>query len=117
MIPVDARALDNAEIDYLDTSKIRRTTVPDLTAAVLPTGPVILHIDLDVITPTDLPNVRVPAPGGPTATEVLAAAHRVLTTGQVIALDIACTWLPDTDPASTSTEVLANLCRYHESAC
>jgi arginase len=91
---VDARDLDPAEAEYLAGSAIRRTTLADLDTATLPDGPLILHIDLDVIDPADLPGLLFPAPNGPSTSEVLAAVRKVLDTGRVTALDIACPWHP-----------------------
>jgi arginase len=107
---VDARDLDPPETDYLETAAIRRSTVEDLGPDVLPSGPLLLHIDLDVVTPTDLPGLRFPVPGGPSAPAVVAAVHRILATGQVAALDLACTWDPSTpDPTGARADVLSSL--------
>jgi len=91
---VDARDLDPAEADYLASARIRRATVDGLDPAELPDGPLILHVDLDVVDPGELPGLLFPAPGGPAAAEVVAAVHRVLATGRVTVLDIACPWHP-----------------------
>ena len=110
LVLVDARDLDPAEADYLATAAVVRSTVDNLTASRLPAGPLILHIDLDVITPAELTGMRVPAPGGPSADAVLAAARRVLGTGRVVALDLACTWLPGgQDPTGLRSRLLAEL--------
>lgn len=89
---VDARDLDPPEVAYLERSAIRRLPVPELTADTLPGDPFYLHVDLDVVNPQDLPGLLFPAPGGPRLTEVTAALHRVLASGQVAALGLACTW-------------------------
>jgi arginase len=96
-ILVDARDLDPAEAEYLAGSAVRRSGVADLQAAELPTGPLVLHIDLDVIDAADLPGLLFPAPGGPSTSTVLAAVRRILATGRVAALDIACPWHPSAD--------------------
>ena len=95
---VDARDLDPAEADFLKTSRVRRTEVRDLEVANLPAGPLLLHVDLDVIDSADLPGLLFPSPDGPSTREVLSAIHRILDTGRVAALDIACPWRPATDP-------------------
>ena len=60
--------------------------------------------------PAELTGLRVPAPGGPSADAVLAAARRVLDTGRVVALDLACTWLPgDRDSTGLRARLLADL--------
>jgi len=94
---VDARDLDPPEVAYLESAAVRRCTVEDVEA---PDGPLLLHIDLDVIDPADLPGLRFPVPGGPSAASVVAAVRRILDTGRVAAFDIACTWDPST-PDST----------------
>jgi len=60
-------------------------------------------VDLDVIDPVELPGTLFPAPGGPPASEVSAAIHRIVGTGRVVALDIACPWNPATDQAAQQT--------------
>jgi arginase len=70
---VDARDLDPAEVDYLERSAVGHLQVDQVTSADLPDGPVILHIDLDVIDAGELPGFRFPAPNGPTNDSVLAA--------------------------------------------
>lgn len=106
-----ARDLDPAESDYLATAAVRRCAVPELTAETVPQGPLLLHVDLDVIDPIDLPGLLFPAPGGPSRTEVLDAVHRLLATGRVVALDLACTWGPVEDGRvrQSRTDLLAAL--------
>lgn len=90
----DARDLDPPEVSYLEQSAIRRHPVAEVSAGTLPDGPIYLHVDLDVVDPADLPGLRFPAPGGPRLTEVTAALHRVIATGRVAAVGLACTWQP-----------------------
>jgi arginase len=49
--------------------------------------------------------------GGPPATDVTAAVGRLTATGRVLALDLACTWHPTTDPAvaAARAELIAAL--------
>jgi arginase len=91
---VDARDLDPPEAAYLRTSSVRRSSVADLDAASLPDGPLIVHVDMDVTDPGELPGLLFPAPGGPPAADVVAAVRRVVATGRVSVLDIACPWHP-----------------------
>jgi arginase len=107
---VDARDLDPPEGAYLDAAPIRRCTVEDLDAGALPAGPLLLHIDLDVVDPADLAGLRFPVPGGPSATAVVQAVRRVVATGRVAALDLAATWDPSTpDPAGTRSRLVSQL--------
>ena len=91
---VDARDLDPAEAEFLATARVRRSTVAGLDTAELPDGPLILHVDVDVTDPAELPGLLFPAPGGPAAAQVVDAVHRVLATGRVAVLHIACPWHP-----------------------
>jgi arginase len=89
---VDARDLDAAEAEFLRDSAVRRSSVADLDAGVLPDGPLVLHVDADVVDAGELPGLLFPAPGGPSSSAVVAAVRRVLATGRVTVLDIACPW-------------------------
>jgi arginase len=91
-ILVGARDLDPPEADWLATSGVRRSEIADLDPGALPPGPLVVHVDVDVIDPDELPGLRFPAPGGPPARDVLTAVRRLLDTGRVVALDLACTW-------------------------
>lgn len=92
---VDARDLDPAETEYLAASKVRRTTVRDLDH--LPSGPLILHVDLDVIDSAELGRLRFPVAAGPSIEDVVAAVRHIRTNHEVVAFDLACTWYPGTE--------------------
>lgn len=94
---VGARDLDPPEVDYLAASAVRQSSVAGLDADALPGGRLVVHVDADVIDPAELPDLLFPAPGGPAAATVLAAVQRVLDTGRVVALSVACTWHPTYD--------------------
>jgi arginase len=96
---VDARDLDPPEVTYLAEAPIRHVDVDALTADVLPDGPLYLHVDFDVVNADELPGLLFPAPGGPSLDSVSAAIDRVLATGRVAALGLACTWHPGHDAA------------------
>jgi arginase len=93
---VDARDLDPAEAGYLAGSRIRRGAVDDL--GELPDGPVLLHVDVDVIDNGEIPGLRFPAADGPPRSAVVAAVRHLRETRDVVALDIACTWRGGGDP-------------------
>ncbi|MER6814195.1 arginase family protein [Spirillospora sp. NPDC000708] len=88
---VDARDLDPAEAEFLASSRVRRCPVDDVD---LPDGPLVLHIDVDVIDKAELPGLRFPVGNGPSFDAVVAAVSRVKATGRLAALDIACPWHP-----------------------
>ncbi len=98
---VGARDLDPPEAEYLATSGIRRCNVEELTPELLPEGPIYLHFDVDVIDPPDLPALKFLAKDGPTAGTVAASLRRVMDTGRVAALNIACNWHPHRGGAAT----------------
>ncbi|NYI77820.1 arginase family protein [Nocardioides panzhihuensis] len=102
LVLVDARDLDEPEAAYLETAQIRRTSVVELDESALPDGPLLLHVDLDVIDPADLPGLRFPVDGGPSAAQVVEAVRRVQATGRVAAFDLAATW----DPAAPDPDGL-----------
>jgi Arginase family len=60
----------------------------------LPARPLPVHVDLDIIDPGWLPGLRYPAPGGASPAAVTGVLRDLLATGQVAAIDIACTWHP-----------------------
>jgi len=95
VVLVDARDLDPAERVRLDASAVRRLAVDELVEATLPPGPIYLHLDVDVIDAAACPGLRFPAADGPSPDAVVAAVERVLGSGRVVAVGLACTWGPD----------------------
>jgi arginase len=91
---VDARDLDPPEVAALADSAVRQVAVADLAPTVLPDGPLLLHVDLDVVDPCELPGLRFPAPGGPDVDAVTTGVATVAGTGRVAGLSIAATWDP-----------------------
>ena len=98
LVLVGARDVDPPEVEYLRESAIRQVGVGELTGESVPDGPLLLHIDLDVVDAAALPGLRYPVTPGPSPAEVVAAARRVLATGRVVALEVAATWFPIADP-------------------
>lgn len=94
---VDARDLDPAEVEYLETGPTGRIPVSDVSAGTVPPGPLVLHVDVDVIDAREVPGLRFPASDGPTTDAVLAACARLLATGRVVAVSVACPWWPARD--------------------
>ncbi|HEY0382575.1 MAG TPA: arginase family protein [Candidatus Elarobacter sp.] len=90
-----ARDLDPAERDALDASAVHRwDDVAALAHAALPPPPWYVHLDVDVIDPSELPPLRFPAPDGPSANTVAAALRALAARGTIAALGLACTLTP-----------------------
>ena len=110
VVLVDARDTDPGEITLLADSEVTVTRLQDLEAA-LPAGPLYLHVDVDVCDPGEVPDLRYPAPGGPTAAEVLAAVRRVTATGRVVATGVAATWHHQDPPDPAHQRLARSLAR------
>jgi arginase len=106
----DGRDLDPPEATALARSGVLRARVGELATAELPDGPVIVHVDLDVIDPAELAGLRFPAPGGPSLQAVAGGVAAVARRRQLAALDVAATWRPaDTDRQQADAAVRAVL--------
>lgn len=92
IVLVDARDTDPGEHDLLARSAVVRRTVNDLSPADLPSGPLYLHIDIDVADPQDVPGLLYPTPGGPDLDELAGALRLVARSGRVAAVGLAATW-------------------------
>jgi arginase len=91
---VDGRDLDPPEVTALAASQVLRSSVADLGTSPLPPGPLIIHIDLDVVDPDALVGLRFPARGGPSLQAVADGIAAVAARREIAALDIAATWRP-----------------------
>lgn len=107
----DGRDLDPAEVEHLEGSDIRRVAVEDVHPDLLPDGPLVVHVDVDVIDAAQLTGLLFPAAGGPSVSQVVAACRRLLDSSRVVALDIACTWrpAPDAEAHQTRADLLTAL--------
>jgi arginase len=106
---VGARDLDPPEVSYLADAALRTCEVAELDLAALPSGPLYVHLDADVIDPAEVPGLRFPAPGGPGRAAVANALRMLLGTGRVVAVGLACTWRPGHGAATAIEPVLAAL--------
>ncbi len=106
---VDGRELDPGEDEAVAGSELAVLSVAELATWQPPQRPLYLHVDVDVVDPTDLPAVNYPAPGGPSLAEVEAALRHVAASGEVVAASFSC-WnpaLPGADRAAAATARLA----------
>ncbi|MGA2837890.1 MAG: arginase family protein [Acidimicrobiales bacterium] len=107
---VDGRDLDPAEVVALAGSEVTHVPVAALDTDRLPDGPVVVHVDVDVLDPTELAGLRFPSPGGPSLEDVAAAVRTVVRDRTLAALDIGATWRPeDTSRAQNDTVLSAML--------
>jgi arginase len=95
LLLVDGRDLDPPEEEYLRASAVRRSEVAGIEPGMLPDGPLVLHVDLDVLDGAQAPGLLFPAVGGARKEELLSAVRTVLGTGRVAALSVGCTRRPD----------------------
>lgn len=108
VVLVDARDLDPGEDTALAGSGIRHVTVTELSADALPKGPIHVHLDTDIIDPTDMPALNYPVPNGPSLKSVGTALARLADSGQVVAVSVS-SWnpaLPGADTAARATRTL-----------
>ncbi|WP_432982672.1 arginase family protein [Dactylosporangium sp. CA-233914] len=89
---VDARDLDPAEEEYLAGATLMRYNINEIRP---PDGKFLIHVDLDVVDPAELPGLMFPVGGGPSGGALLAAVGELVATGRVAGIDVACTWRPD----------------------
>ena len=93
-ILVDGRDLDPGEDKALAASGVRQVTVADVAQSDLGEGPLYVHVDLDVVDPSEMPAMNYPAPGGPPLAAVTEAVRRLADTGRVVAFSLS-SWNPE----------------------
>lgn len=101
-----ARDLDPAEADYLATAGIRRAAVAEVEA---PPGPLVVHVDIDVIDGAEVPGLMLPVAGGPPATDVFDTIRRLAAAGNVVAFSFALTWGAEAGHADTRARFVEEL--------
>ena len=108
---VDARDLDPAEAAFLSQSNVRQVRVEDVSVRDLPRGPMVVHVDLDVIDGREIPGLRFPVANGPSAAQVFSSIQPLFASGRVVALSIACSWFDPVGDAESiqRTELLGAL--------
>jgi arginase len=104
-----ARDLDPPEAAYLQSAQIRQASVPGLTDDGVPDGALYVHIDMDVVAPAEVPGLRFPTPGGPSAAQVADALRELIDTGRVTGVGIACSWYPGHGAAASLGSYLSDV--------
>lgn len=105
---VGARDLDTGEDANLEQAGVRQVEVEDLSRSVLPSGPLYVHLDSDLVEIEEMPAVNYPAAGGPGAAAVREALERVFATGRVAAFSFT-GWDPNLPGAEVSAATARGL--------
>jgi arginase len=87
---IDGRDLDPLERAALDASAVRRTGVAGLGSLRLD-GPVMVHIDMDVLDAEKAPAFQYPVRGGPSVAAVSRACREFAHANRVVAVSV-CGW-------------------------
>ena len=87
-----ARDLDLGEEEALKGSAIRRVALAELSRVVRPGRPLYVHLDVDVVAPTEMPGLLYPALGGPRLAEVSEALRDLM----VAAPNLVAIWVAHT---------------------
>jgi arginase len=105
VILTDARDLDPGEWQALsDSDVVHLANVGDLIEYPLPTGPLYVHFDTDVIAVEEAPAQNYPATGGPSSLIVETTLRRLAGSGQVVAVSLS-SWNPKLDKNGKSQQV------------
>jgi arginase len=105
----DARDVDPREGVALSRSAIRIARVEEIVGLVPDGGAIYLHLDVDVVRPSELPALRYPAAGGPTLLQVGDCIGALARTGRLVCATVGCTFdpsHPDAARAAAATETL-----------
>ncbi len=106
---MDARDLDPEEkTALLESEIVRLASIGDLARHALPELPIYLHLDVDIIDPSEAPAMNYLAPGGPSAGELEQVFRYLARTGNVRAVSMS-TWNPELDDDGRTREVCMSL--------
>ena len=90
VILMDARSLDAGEAEALAASRIKLVRdVNELLKHELPSGPLHVHVDTDIIDPRDAPAMTFPVPNGPRKDELARVMRRLAESGRIIAVSLS----------------------------
>jgi arginase len=108
VILVDGRDLDPGEEQALAASAITHATVADFFDSIPLEGPLHVHLDGDVVDPTEMPAMNYPAFDGPSLDSVRRALADLAETGRVVALSVS-SWNPALPGADTAASAMLTL--------
>ncbi|MEM9146759.1 MAG: arginase family protein [Pseudomonadota bacterium] len=104
---VDARDLDPEERTALEGSRVTHITLPEI-AEIAFDGPVLLHLDVDVINAEECGAFRYPVAGGPSAFDVAAAVADLERRADVAAISIS-GWTGALDRDGSTARAVAHI--------
>ncbi len=110
---VGARDLDPGEAEAVADSWMTVLSVAEAALWEPPPGPIYLHVDVDVVDPSDMPAMNYPAPDGPSIELVEAAVAHFASGGRLAAFSMS-VWnpaLPGADVAAAASARLAQAAR------
>jgi len=88
----DARDLDPPERRLLESSGVRHLQNPsDIPGELSADRPIYVHLDLDILDPSDAPAMKYSVPGGPALESLVALGERLRDTGRLAAVSVT-TW-------------------------
>jgi arginase len=108
VVLVDARDLDPGEEEAVQGSGMAHITASTLVGRDLPSGPIHVHIDLDVVNPLEFPAHNYPVPGGPSLEQMRECMRYLRSTGRVAAASLA-TWHPSREGADAEARAAQQL--------
>ena len=105
----DGRDLDPGERESLSNSQVvHLAKTSDLLDYELPTGPIWVHFDTDVVDESEAPAMNYPTAGGPGVLELGQVFSYLRDTGQIAAVSMS-TWNPELDQDGRSQAVSMRL--------
>jgi arginase len=84
----DARDLDPGEAEAVRDSAVHHVRRLSDLPRELPASPLYVHLDVDVLSPRDVPAVSYPAAGGSSLPEACAVLEELAATGRVVAVSM-----------------------------
>ena len=87
---IDGRDLDPLERAALDASAVRRTGIAGLASLRLE-GPVLVHVDMDVLDCDVVPAFNYPVPGGPSVSATTQACRAFASANSIVSVSV-CGW-------------------------
>ncbi len=108
VVLVDGRDLDPGEDLAVADSGIGFLSVAEVAHSIPPSGPLYVHVDGDVVDPSDMPAMNYPAADGPSLEAVRTAIIHLVATGRVVAFSVS-SWNPELPGADVAAAAMLRL--------